>query len=128
MMRLLARALSFVSRCFKLIGLYQNRLPSQPLFDLFRIYKGVYCGGVTMNENTDWEMHIDGDETLTLLSGCIELVLRHDNGEKRISLTAGSSAVIPAGIWHRQIVKAPSELLFMTFGDTTEHCSFDDSV
>ena len=128
MMQLFARVLSFVSRCFRLIGLFQNRLPPQPLFDLFRIYKGVYCGGVMMNKNTDWEMHIDGDETLTLLSGRIELVLKHDKGEKRISLTAGSSAVIPAGIWHRQIVKAPSELLFMTFGDTTVHCSFDDPV
>lgn len=110
------------------IGFFQNQLPPQPFFDLFRIYKGVYCGGVMMNKNTDWEMHIDGDETLTLLSGRIELVLKHDKGEKRICLTAGSSAVIPAGIWHRQIVKAPSELLFMTFGDTTVHCSFDDSV
>ena len=128
MMRLFAQVLSFFSRCSKLIGLSQNSLPSQPLFDLFRIYKGVYCGGVMMNKDTDWEMHIDGDETLTLLSGCIELVLKHDKGEKRISLTAGSSAVIPAGIWHRQIVKTPSELLFMTFGDTTVHCSFDDPV
>ena len=127
-MRLLAQVLSFISRCFTLIGLFQNRLPPQPLFDLFRIYKGVYCGGVMMNKNTDWEMHIDGDETLTLLSGRIELVLKHDKGEKRISLTAGSSAVIPAGIWHRQIVKVPSELLFMTFGDTTVHCSFDEPV
>lgn len=78
-----------------------------------------------MSKDTDWEMHIEGDETLTLLSGCIHLVLKENNGERMVTLTPGRSTVVPAGIWHRQIVESSGELLFMTFGDTTEHRSID---
>lgn len=124
-MRLLVRFLGVVIKLCRSVGLFSGSLPPQPLFDLFRIHQGVYCGGVYMNRDTDWEMHIDGDETLTLLSGRIQLVLEEEHGEKRITLTSGRSAVIPAGVWHRQIIESSGELLFMTFGDTTKHRPFE---
>tara|TARA_B100000902_G_scaffold944_1_gene1242 strand:- start:238 stop:588 length:351 start_codon:yes stop_codon:yes gene_type:complete len=105
----------------KRLHLVKASLPSQPLFDLFKIYRGVYYGGIAMHKNTGWEMHPDGDETLTLLSGLIHLVFEEADGERTIVLKPGESEVIPAGIWHRQIVVEPGELLFMTFGDTTKH-------
>ena len=108
-------------KLLKRLHLVQASFSSQPLFDLFKIYRAVYCGAVAMHKNTDWEMHPDGDETLTLLSGLIHLVFEEADGERTIVLKAGESKVIPAGIWHRQIVVEPWELLFMTFGDTTKH-------
>lgn len=125
MIRVLAHFFSFVTKLFRSVGLMPRGLPPQPLFDLFRIHQGVYCGGIMMSKNTNWEMHVDGDETLTLLSGRIELVLEDGSDEKRITLTPGHSAVIPAGVWHRQIVESSGELLFMTFGDTTVHRTFE---
>ena len=124
-MQFVTSFLSFIIKSLRFVGFFKTNLPPQPLFDLFSIYKGVYCGGIFMSKDTDWEMHIEGDETLTLLSGCIHLVLKENNGERMVTLTPGRSTVVPAGIWHRQIVESSGELLFMTFGDTTEHRSID---
>ena len=68
-------------KLLKRLHLVQASFSSQPLFDLFKIYRGVYCGAVAMHKNTDWEMHPDGDETLTLLSGLIHLVFEEADGE-----------------------------------------------
>ena len=115
------RTMGLFLKLLKRLHLVQASLPSQPLFDLFKIYRGVYCGAIAMHKNTNWEMHPDGDETLTLLSGLIHLVFEEADGERTIVLKPGESKVIPAGIWHRQIVVESGELLFMTFGDTTKH-------
>ena len=115
------RTIDLCLKLLKRLHLVKASLPSQPLFDLFKIYRGVYCGAIAMHKNTDWEMHPDGDETLTLLSGLIDLVFEDADGEHTFVLEPGASKVVPAGIWHRQIVLEPGELLFMTFGDTTKH-------
>ena len=115
------RTVGFAFKWMKRLHLFRAELPPQPLFDLFKIYLGVYCGAIHMHKSTDWEMHPDGDETLTLLSGLIHLVFEEYDGERVFVLTPGKSKVVPAGIWHRQIVVTPGELLFMTFGDTTKH-------
>ena len=115
------RTIDLCLKLLKRLHLVKASLPSQPLFDLFKIYRGVYCGAIAMHKNTDWEMHPDGDETLTLLSGLIHLVFEDADGEHTFVLKPGASKVVPAGIWHRQIVLEPGELLFMTFGDTTKH-------
>ena len=115
------RTIDLCIKLLKRLHLVKASLPSQPLFDLFKIYRGVYCGAIAMHKNTDWEMRPDGDETLTLLSGLIHLVFEDADGEHTFVLKPGASKVVPAGIWHRQIVLEPGELLFMTFGDTTKH-------
>lgn len=104
-----------------ILGFREKGLPPQPLFDLFKLYRGVYCGAIKMTNHTDWEMHPDGDETLTLLSGRIELILQQGESERSVFLTPNRSVVVQAGIWHRQVVHESGELLFMTFGGTTEH-------
>ncbi|MBB82381.1 MAG: hypothetical protein CL931_01040 [Deltaproteobacteria bacterium] len=89
--------------------------------ELFRIERGVYCGGIRMTGDTDWELHSDGDETLTLLSGRIEVVPERPEREGAIEIRPGGSAIVPAGAWHRQVVLAESELLLMTPCCTTQH-------
>lgn len=68
-----------------------------------------------------WERHPAGDEILVLLSGELELVIDTDAGERRIVVKAGETFVMPKGLWHRGIVRAPGELMFITPGAGTEH-------
>lgn len=96
-------------------------LPSQPLFHSFGLYRGIYIGGIAMKESTGWEMHPDGDEVLTLLSGQFDVILDEGGTERTISLMPGQGAVVPQGVWHRMVINTPGELLFLTPGDTTEH-------
>lgn len=101
--------------------LRRKGLPAQPLFHSFGLYRGIYIGGIAMNESTGWEMHPDGDELLTLLSGQFDVVLEERGVERVISLTPGKGALVPRGVWHRMIINIPGELLFLTPGDTTRH-------
>lgn len=68
-----------------------------------------------------WERHPAGEEILTLLSGELEIVLETSVGEQRVVLGPGQTMVIPAGSWHRGIVRQPGDLLFITPGAGTEH-------
>ncbi len=68
-----------------------------------------------------WEMHPDGDEIVYLVSGSINFVLEHDDGERVIELRKGTTCVVPRGIWHRALVHAPSEALHITRGAGTQH-------
>lgn len=68
-----------------------------------------------------WEMHPEGDELVTLLSGSVTLEL--DDGTRRwqVELTPGQTWINRRGTWHRALVHAPSEMLFMTAGWGTRH-------
>ena len=70
-------------------------MPAQPLFHSFGLYRGIYIGGVAMRESTSWEMHPDGDEVLTLLSGQCDIILDEEGGERTIRLMPGKSAIVP---------------------------------
>ena len=69
----------------------------------------------------NWEMHPRGKELLYLLSGAIDLVLELEVGERIVALRAGGACLVPRGVWHRQIVVEPGDLVFMTYGTGTEH-------
>jgi mannose-6-phosphate isomerase-like protein (cupin superfamily) len=60
------------------------------------------------------EMHPHGDELLCLLSGAIDVVLEEPEGDRTVSLRAGELFVVPRGVWHRLVLRAPGDLLFVT--------------
>jgi mannose-6-phosphate isomerase-like protein (cupin superfamily) len=65
----------------------------------------------------EWEMHPEQDELLYLLKGALDVFLRADlEGSKEdiIHFRQGEACLIPKGVWHRQIVVAPCEMLFLT--------------
>lgn len=68
-----------------------------------------------------WEMHPQGEELVTLLSGRVTLVLDDGRRESRVELAPGQTWINQRGTWHRALVHEPSELLFMTAGWGTEH-------
>lgn len=61
-----------------------------------------------------WERHPDGDELVVLLSGEIELLLDDALGQRAVRLRTGECAIVPAGAWHRAVILAPSQMLFIT--------------
>jgi mannose-6-phosphate isomerase-like protein (cupin superfamily) len=84
---------------------------------------GLLVGVARLTRNTQWEMHPDGDELLFLLRGALEVVLDHADAEETFPLAEGRMAIVPQGVWHRQLVKQPLELLFATPGPSTQRCS-----
>ena len=68
-----------------------------------------------------WEMHPAGDEIVFLLSGALDLVVEEGGRERVIPLRHRGGCIVPRGVWHRGIVRAPGETLHVTRGAGTEH-------
>ncbi len=73
-----------------------------------------------------WEMHPAGEELVVALSGEYEFVFADFSGERRIALVAGRAAIVPRGVWHRAVVHAAGEMLFVTRGAGTQHKPFEE--
>src|SRR5215813_4395216 len=71
-----------------------------------------------VGERDEWELHPDQDELLYLVEGVTDVLLRdelHDDAPERvITLHSGEACIVPKGVWHRQVVRAPSVLLFLS--------------
>ena len=87
-----------------------------------RRYDGRLVMASRMTESTaHWEMHPQGEEFLYLLSGAVDVVLEEAAGERRVALRRGTACLVPRGTWHRVEVREPGELLFITYGEGTQH-------
>jgi oxalate decarboxylase/phosphoglucose isomerase-like protein (cupin superfamily) len=88
-----------------------------------RPYEGMrLVATFQMTEDTrTWEMHPAGDEVLYLLSGSVDIVLQDGDAERVVELRTRGACIVPRGIWHRQIVHSPSEMLFITPGAGSQH-------
>jgi mannose-6-phosphate isomerase-like protein (cupin superfamily) len=69
----------------------------------------------------EWEVHPAGDELLYILTGAIDAVLEEPGGERLVSLRGGQACLVPQGVWHRLILRQPSDLLFITPASGTRH-------
>jgi mannose-6-phosphate isomerase-like protein (cupin superfamily) len=72
-------------------------------------------------DSSTWERHPQGEELVYLLSGAVDFVLERPGGDEVVKLRAGSAYLVPRGVWHRQIVHTPGDILFVTVGKGTEH-------
>jgi len=68
-----------------------------------------------------WEMHPEGEEVLVQLEGGMTLILDELGGERRVEMTAGTTCVVPRGVWHRALVPDASRFLGITYGAGTQH-------
>jgi mannose-6-phosphate isomerase-like protein (cupin superfamily) len=68
-----------------------------------------------------WERHPIGDEVLVALSGAMTILIETPNTVERHEMKAGNALVIPAGCWHTAEVQSPCRMLFLTYGDGTDH-------
>ncbi len=69
----------------------------------------------------EWEMHPRGDEALYLLRGAVDVILDEPAGERAFRLRGGQACLVPRGIWHRLVLRRPSDLLFITPVRGTRH-------
>ena len=74
---------------------------------------------LTRNPPHGGEMHPDGDELVFVTEGHVDVVLEGDTKEV-VSLQAGDAFLVPQGVWHRLVIRAPTTLLHMTPG-RSEH-------
>jgi mannose-6-phosphate isomerase-like protein (cupin superfamily) len=92
-----------------------------PEDEINRLADGWLVAAFLVEDDTHWEMHPAGDEVLTVVSGALTLIQETKDGERRIEMPAGASAINPAGTWHRFTVGEPARLLAMTYGEGTQH-------
>jgi mannose-6-phosphate isomerase-like protein (cupin superfamily) len=70
---------------------------------------------------TSWERHPAGDELVFQLSGAMDVVIEEAGGERSVPLRGRTALVVPRGAWHTARVLEPTEALFVTRGEGTEH-------
>ena len=83
---------------------------------------GLLIGAPVMTRNAphNGEMHPDGDEVLYLIAWRVDVVLEEDGAESIVEVTPGEAIVVPKGVWHRVVVREPSQLLHITPGPRGE--------
>ena len=88
-----------------------------------RDYDGrrLVCFFQLTDDSSTWEMHPAGDELVYLLSGAVDLVLQETEGNRVVELRKRAACIVPRGVWHRQVVRKPSDLLLITPGAGTQH-------
>ena len=79
-------------------------------------------GAIDMTtDSPGWEMHPEGEELLLMLSGAMDLLLEEPAGERSVALGEGAAFIVPRGVWHRQVLREPGRLFFITAGAGTQH-------
>jgi mannose-6-phosphate isomerase-like protein (cupin superfamily) len=87
---------------------------------------GRLLGFYRANEPADlhadiWEMHPEGDELLVLFSGVLDIELEGPDGRRTVGLSPRTAFIVPAGVWHRLLLREPSTLVVITHREGTEH-------
>jgi hypothetical protein len=70
---------------------------------------------------SSWERHPAGEELVVQFAGAMDFVLDVAGDERIVELRGRAGVVVPRNVWHTARVLAPSDALFITPGDGTEH-------
>lgn len=81
----------------------------------------LFTPGAIKSDWTSWEMHPKGEEVIMLLDGDIDFIFETPDGEEAHRMGPGEVIIVPRGTWHRATVRKPGRMLFLTFGEGTEH-------
>ncbi len=68
-----------------------------------------------------WEMHPSGQEILVLLEGELTMLFDDGVGETRHLMSAGTTLIVPSGVWHRALIDRPTRMMAITYGAGTDH-------
>ena len=64
-----------------------------------------------------WEMHPDTDEFFYVIEGTVEITLLEE-APRRYEAPAGSSFVVPRGIWHKPGAPDGAKFIYFTPGES----------
>jgi mannose-6-phosphate isomerase-like protein (cupin superfamily) len=68
-----------------------------------------------------WEMHPGGAEVLVLLEGGLRMLFDGADGKSAHDMAPGATLVVPAGTWHRAVEQRDVRMLFITYGEGSQH-------
>ena len=74
-----------------------------------------------------WEMHPDTDEFFYVIEGTVEITLLEDRPQHYVA-PAGSSFVVPRGIWHKPGAPEGAKFIFFTPGQSMYSESKDPRI
>ena len=73
---------------------------------------GLFLG--RFSGRSPWERHLHGDELLHIIEGEVDITILTEGDPVNATLRAGSVFVVPQGLWHRQVARAPVTMLTAT--------------
>ena len=76
-------------------------------------------------ESPVWEMHPDTDEFFFILEGQFDITLLDGDTPSHHSAGAGSTFVVPAGVWHKPAAPRGCKFIHITPGESL-HSEADD--
>lgn len=65
-----------------------------------------------------WEMHPDTDEFFYVIDGCVEITLLEGDQANHHVAPAGTSFVVPQGIWHKPGAPQGAKFIYFTPGQS----------
>ena len=84
-------------------------------------FNGKFFGTVAITgRNPGWEMHPDTDEFFYIVEGEAEITLLDEGEPHHHVAPAGSSFVIPKGIWHKPEAPKGTKLIYFTPGESLQ--------
>ena len=94
--------------------------PEATFLDLVSL-NGKSFGSVAITgRNPGWEMHPDTDEFFYIVEGEAEITLLDEGGPHHHVAPAGSSFVIPKGIWHKPEAPKGAKFIYFTPGQSLQ--------
>ena len=69
-------------------------------------------------ESPVWEMHPDTDEFFLILEGYFEVSLLDGDEPSTYTIGAGSTFVVPKGVWHKPAAPDGCKFVYMTPGSS----------
>lgn len=75
-----------------------------------------------------WEMHPDTDEFFYVIEGTLEITLLEDEGSQHCEVPAGSTCVVPKGIWHKPGAPNGARFIYHTPGQSLYSESEDPRI
>lgn len=75
-----------------------------------------------------WEMHPDTDEFFCILAGDFEITLLCESSAEHHVAVAGSTFVVPKGVWHKPSAPHGAKFLFITPGESLHSDAHDPRV
>jgi hypothetical protein len=86
------------------------------------LHGGRLVGAYRFDQDwTSWERHPAGDELVLQLSGAMDFIVDDGEREQSVPLRGRAALLVPRGLWHTARVLEPSEAIFVTRGEGTEH-------